>query len=100
MYPCKRTCGGRQSDLYGLLNALGGARRLRVLDVGGNLAGDAGARLLAKALQCNCTLHTLYIDRNAFSLQGTYTYSIRARRVAKSSNLIARQTSLFGWTFH
>ena len=59
-----------QSDLYGLLNALGGARRLRVLDVGGNLAGDAGARLLAKALQCNCTLHTLYIDRNAFSLQG------------------------------
>ncbi|KAI8426526.1 hypothetical protein MSG28_005332 [Choristoneura fumiferana] len=48
-----------KGDLYGLLNALGGARRLRSLDVGGNLAGDAGARLLAKALQCNCTLHTL-----------------------------------------
>ncbi|KAH9637129.1 hypothetical protein HF086_016151 [Spodoptera exigua] len=58
-----------KGDLYGLLNALGGARRLRSLDVGGNLAGDAGARLLAKALQCNCTLQTLYIDRNAFSLQ-------------------------------
>ncbi|XP_061378278.1 F-actin-uncapping protein LRRC16A isoform X3 [Danaus plexippus] len=69
-----------KSDLYGLLNALGGARRLRVLDVGGNLAGDAGARLLAKALQCNCTLHTLYIDRNAFSLQGLTDISSALRR--------------------
>ncbi|CAH0729640.1 unnamed protein product, partial [Brenthis ino] len=69
-----------KSDLYGLLNALGGARRLRVLDVGGNLAGDAGARLLAKALQCNCTLHTLYIDRNAFSLQGLTDIATALRR--------------------
>ncbi|XP_022129045.2 F-actin-uncapping protein LRRC16A isoform X1 [Pieris rapae] len=69
-----------KGDLYGLLNALGGARRLRTLDVGGNLAGDAGARLLAKALQCNCTLHTLYIDRNAFSLQGLTDISTALRR--------------------
>ncbi|XP_045451014.1 F-actin-uncapping protein LRRC16A [Melitaea cinxia] len=69
-----------KSDLYGLLNALGGARRLRVLDVGGNLAGDAGARLLAKALQCNCTLHTLYLDRNAFSLQGLTDIATALRR--------------------
>ncbi|XP_069358945.1 F-actin-uncapping protein LRRC16A isoform X3 [Maniola hyperantus] len=69
-----------KSDLYGLLNALGGARRLRTLDVGGNLAGDAGARLLAKALQCNCTLHTLYIDRNAFSLQGLTDIATALRR--------------------
>ncbi|XP_047993158.1 F-actin-uncapping protein LRRC16A isoform X2 [Leguminivora glycinivorella] len=69
-----------KGDLYGLLNALGGARRLRTLDVGGNLAGDAGARLLAKALQCNCTLHTLYIDRNAFSLQGLTDIATALRR--------------------
>ncbi|KAJ0178375.1 hypothetical protein K1T71_006198 [Dendrolimus kikuchii] len=69
-----------KGDLYGLLNALGGARRLRSLDVGGNLAGDAGARLLAKALQCNCTLHTLYIDRNAFSLQGLTDIATALRR--------------------
>ncbi|RVE52984.1 hypothetical protein evm_002282 [Chilo suppressalis] len=69
-----------KGDLYGLLNALGGARRLRSLDVGGNLAGDAGARLLAKALQCNCTLHTLYIDRNAFSLQGLTDIAMALRR--------------------
>ncbi|XP_050672069.1 F-actin-uncapping protein LRRC16A isoform X2 [Leptidea sinapis] len=69
-----------KGDLYGLLNALGGARRLRTLDVCGNLAGDAGARLLAKALQCNCTLHTLYLDRNAFSLQGLTDISNALRR--------------------
>ncbi|XP_049874109.1 F-actin-uncapping protein LRRC16A isoform X3 [Pectinophora gossypiella] len=69
-----------KGDLYGLLNALGGARRLRTLDVGGNLAGDAAARLLAKALQCNCTLHTLYIDRNAFSLQGLTDIATALRR--------------------
>ncbi|GBP66460.1 hypothetical protein EVAR_51446_1 [Eumeta japonica] len=69
-----------KGDLYGLLNALGGARRLRTLDVGGNLAGDAGARLLAKALQCNCTLQTLYIDRNAFSLQGLTDIATALRR--------------------
>ncbi|XP_059054048.1 F-actin-uncapping protein LRRC16A isoform X2 [Achroia grisella] len=69
-----------KGDLYGLLNALGGARRLRSLDVGGNVAGDAAARLLAKALQCNCTLHTLYIDRNAFSLQGLTDIATALRR--------------------
>ncbi|XP_072947351.1 F-actin-uncapping protein LRRC16A isoform X2 [Epargyreus clarus] len=69
-----------KADLYGLLNALGGARRLRSLDVGGNLAGDAGARLLAKALQCNCTLHTLHIDRNAFSIQGLTDIATALRR--------------------
>ncbi|XP_041986576.1 F-actin-uncapping protein LRRC16A isoform X4 [Aricia agestis] len=69
-----------KSDLYGLLNALGGARRLRTLDVCGNLAGDAGARLLAKALQCNCTLQTLYIDRNAFSIQGLTDIAHALRR--------------------
>ncbi|XP_068618258.1 F-actin-uncapping protein LRRC16A isoform X5 [Battus philenor] len=69
-----------KGDLYGLLNALGGARRLRSLDVGGNVAGDAGARLLAKALQCNCTLHTLHIDRNAFSLQGLTDIATALRR--------------------
>lgn len=69
-----------KADLYALLNAMGGARVLQWLDIGGNLAGDAGARLLAKALQSNSTLHTLHIDRNAISLQGLSDIALALRR--------------------
>ena len=31
---------------------------------------DVGARMLAKALQVNTTLQTLYIDQNAITTQG------------------------------
>ena len=32
--------------------------------------GDVGARLLAKALQINTRLKTIYLDRNNITLQG------------------------------
>jgi len=32
--------------------------------------GDIGARMLAKALQVNTSLHTLYIDQNGITAQG------------------------------
>jgi len=36
----------------------------------GNMMGDAGARLLAKALQINSKLRTIIYDRNNITLQG------------------------------
>lgn len=39
-------------------------------DISGNLFGDIGARLLAKALQINSKLRTIQLDRNGCTLQG------------------------------
>lgn len=36
----------------------------------GNSIGDGGARLLAKALQINTRIRTIYYDRNNITLQG------------------------------
>lgn len=57
-------------DLFALLNALGSNKCLRELDITGNSMGDAGARLLAKALQINTRLRTVHIDRNGLTIQG------------------------------
>ncbi|XP_057660068.1 F-actin-uncapping protein LRRC16A isoform X1 [Diorhabda carinulata] len=59
-----------RSDLYNLLNALGDNKSLEVLDISGNLIGDSGARLLAKALQINNKLKSIIFDRNNITLQG------------------------------
>lgn len=40
------------------------------IDITGNLMGDLGARLLAKALQINNKLKTISLDRNNITLQG------------------------------
>jgi hypothetical protein len=53
-----------------LLNTLGVASSLRSLDISGNEMGNFGARLLAKALQINPSLETLYIDRNQITGDG------------------------------
>lgn len=39
-------------------------------DISGNVIGDIGARLLAKALQINTKLKTIMLDRNNITLQG------------------------------
>lgn len=39
-------------------------------DISGNYMGDVGARLLAKALQINNKLRTIYLDKNNITLQG------------------------------
>lgn len=59
-----------RSDLYNLINALGGNQCLQSIDISGNMMGDAGARLLAKALQINSKLRTIIYDRNNITLQG------------------------------
>ncbi|XP_065226463.1 F-actin-uncapping protein LRRC16A isoform X2 [Planococcus citri] len=59
-----------KSDLYSLINALGGNQCLATLDISGNLMGDAGARLLGKALQINAHLKNILYDRNNITLQG------------------------------
>lgn len=50
-------------------------RHFNIADIGGNLMGDVGARLLAKALQINNKLRTIILDRNNITLQGKHTPS-------------------------
>lgn len=59
-----------KNDLHNFINALGSNQSLQVLDITGNLMGDIGARLLAKALQINNRLKTISMDRNNITLQG------------------------------
>lgn len=59
-----------KSDVHNFLNALGDNKCLEVVDISGNLIGDSGARLLAKALQINTKLKTIIYDRNNITLQG------------------------------
>ncbi|XP_076263586.1 capping protein regulator and myosin 1 linker 1 leucine rich repeat protein isoform X1 [Rhynchophorus ferrugineus] len=71
-----------RSDLFNLLNALGDNKSLEVLDISGNLIGDSGARLLAKALQINGKLRTIVLDRNNITLQGynDIAYALESNR--------------------
>ncbi|XP_050312347.1 F-actin-uncapping protein LRRC16A isoform X3 [Anthonomus grandis grandis] len=71
-----------RGDLYNLLNALGDNKSLEMLDISGNLIGDSGARLLAKALQINGKLKTIVLDRNNISLQGYHdiAYALESNR--------------------
>ncbi|KRJ98308.1 F-actin-uncapping protein LRRC16A isoform X5 [Drosophila yakuba] len=57
-------------DLHDFINALGSNQSLQKLDISGNFMGDVGARLLAKALQINNRLRTIYMDKNGVTLQG------------------------------
>lgn len=59
-----------KNDIHNFINALGSNQTLQILDISGNFMGDIGARLLAKALQINNKLKTIYMDRNNVSLQG------------------------------
>ncbi|KAG5672565.1 hypothetical protein PVAND_002682 [Polypedilum vanderplanki] len=59
-----------KADIHNFINALGSNQHLQVLDITGNLMGDIGARLLAKALQINNKLKTIIMDRNMITLQG------------------------------
>ncbi|XP_043269676.1 F-actin-uncapping protein LRRC16A isoform X2 [Venturia canescens] len=59
-----------KGDLYSLIDALGSNACLHTLDISGNQIGDAGARLLAKALQINNHLKTIIYDRNNITISG------------------------------
>lgn len=74
-----------RSDLFNLLNALGDNKSLETLDISGNLIGDSGARLLAKALQINNKLKTIIYDRNNITLQGynDIAYALESNRTVQ-----------------
>lgn len=74
-----------RSDLFNLLNALGDNKSLETLDISGNMIGDSGARLLAKALQINNKLKTIIYDRNNITLQGynDIAYALESNRTVQ-----------------
>lgn len=74
-----------KSDLHNLLNALGDNKCLEMIDISGNLIGDSGARLLAKALQINTKLKTIIYDRNNITLQGYHdiAYALESNRTVQ-----------------
>uniref|UniRef100_A0A1I7XP60 Carm_PH domain-containing protein n=1 Tax=Heterorhabditis bacteriophora TaxID=37862 RepID=A0A1I7XP60_HETBA len=53
-----------------LLNTLGAASTLRVLDISSNEMSNFGARILSKALQLNVSLRTVIIDNNHIGADG------------------------------
>ncbi|KPM12095.1 hypothetical protein QR98_0106760 [Sarcoptes scabiei] len=53
-----------------ILNALGSNQSLINIDISGNLMGLIGAKTLAKALQVNNHLETIYLDRNLIPTSG------------------------------
>lgn len=59
-----------KNDTNIIINALGSNNTLVELDISGNGMGDFGARMLAKALQINTKLQTIYWDRNNTTSQG------------------------------
>lgn len=74
-----------KSDLHNFLNALGDNKCLEMIDISGNLIGDSGARLLAKALQINSRLRTIIYDRNNITLQGFHdiAYALESNRTVQ-----------------
>ncbi|XP_035826873.1 F-actin-uncapping protein LRRC16A [Aplysia californica] len=59
-----------KTDTTYVINALGSNNTLQEIDLSGNLLGDVGARLLAKALLINTRLRKVVWDRNNISAQG------------------------------
>lgn len=59
---------------------------VNVADISGNLIGDIGARLLAKALQINSKLRTIQMDRNGVTLQGfsDIVYALESNHVMRN----------------
>lgn len=74
-----------KSDIHNFLNALGDNKCLESIDISGNLIGDSGARLLAKALQINTKLKTIIYDRNNITLQGynDLAYALESNRTVQ-----------------
>eukprot|EP00118_Oscarella_pearsei_P008696 m.46127 g.46127 ORF g.46127 m.46127 type:complete len:1476 (+) comp33670_c0_seq3:36-4463(+) len=53
-----------------LLDALSTCESIIEIDISGNAMGDRGARMLARALQVNATLRTIYWDKNGVGPAG------------------------------
>lgn len=69
----------------------------------GNGMGDAGARLLAKALQINSRLRTIYYDKNNITLQGYCDLAYALERLVSFNYLsfiVVRQVYLVRLEFY
>lgn len=61
--------------ILAVVNALPFTTSLRVLDVTGNMCGDALAQTLGRALPCNFSLRTLFWDDNWTSVDGFVAFN-------------------------
>lgn len=57
-------------DTMVIINALGSNNTLKFVDISGNIMGDIGAKMLAKALTINSTLTNVIWDRNNITANG------------------------------
>lgn len=57
-------------DTMVITNALGSNNTLKSVDISGNMMGDIGAKMLAKALTINSTLTNVIWDRNNITSNG------------------------------
>lgn len=57
-------------DTMVIINALGSNNTLKSVDISGNMMGDIGAKMLAKALTINSTLTNVIWDRNNITANG------------------------------
>ena len=63
-----------------VINALGNNSTLKSLDISGNVMGDIGAKMLAKALTINSTLTKVIWDRNNITAAGLRDVALALER--------------------
>ncbi|XP_017768426.1 PREDICTED: F-actin-uncapping protein LRRC16A isoform X2 [Nicrophorus vespilloides] len=74
-----------KADLHNFFSALGNNKCLESIDITGNMIGDSGARLLAKALQINSKLKSILYDKNNITLQGYFdiAYALESNKTVQ-----------------
>ena len=69
-----------RNDTTVIINALGSNSTLKSLDISGNMMGDIGAKMLAKALTINSTLTKVIWDRNNITALGLRDVALALER--------------------
>lgn len=69
-----------RSETSMILNSLGSNQSLINIDISGNQMGLVGAKTLAKALQVNNRLETIYLDRNLIPTTGFFDIAYALER--------------------
>lgn len=67
-------------DTTVVINALGSNSTLKSLDISGNMMGDIGAKMLAKALTINSTLTKVIWDKNNITALGLRDVALALER--------------------
>jgi len=69
-----------KQDACVIIDSLGTNDKLEEVDISGNLIGDEGAKLFAKALQINTKLRKISLDRNGITLKGFESLAASMKR--------------------